>query len=275
MGYHLIPYNFEKYDFYKLNEEAKKYEGEIYWKRTGHVFSEGDTCFFYCTNLPDMTRRILLKATVSIPKCSDPDIKNDKNLSCFKIADIRAIRLKEPENLGIAKYSYENITSPTYNIGSVQGKLSLKASDNGHGGIHQKLVDDLKSEQASDCLSDVKEYYEHITQCAFSDMFLANAHESFMKLNGFLYFETHHVIQRKLLSNEQVPDSAIEDPRNKFYVCPTCHRRIHYGKEKDVKDMIEHLYNKRKSFYDKCFEDHASMVASDSLKWLYKIYKVD
>ena len=73
-------------------------------------------------------------------------------------------------------------------------------------------------------------------------MFLANAHESFMKLNGFLYFETHHVIQQKTSQKCQLNKKIIEDPRNKVYLCPTCHRKIHFSNK--YLAFISYILNK-------------------------------
>ncbi len=154
----------------------------------------------------------------------------------------------------------------------MRGKQKLDAD-----GKHSKLIADLESEPRGENLDQVKKYYEGMTKCVFEGHdHNPKIHQSFIKPNGFSYFETHHVIQQNMIKNNQIPQEVIEDSGNKVYLCPTCHRRIHYGKKEDVREMLEHLYHRTKesrTFYEKCFTEYAlGDDAGNALNWLFNIY---
>lgn len=269
MAYHLISYDFEQYNFeqflneenLKLKEEGKN-KGEVYWNygKRKHKFEEGDICYIYCTNLPDMTKRILLRAKVSDTYCKDP---RDSKIECFKICNITPIRLKEVEGKD-AKYGYENLKSK-YNIKTVQGKQKLDAD-----GKHRILVEDLEQEPRKGTLKEVKTHYDSMTKCVFEGIdHNPKMHKTFTKPNGFNYFETHHIIQQKVLRNSKVSKEIIEDLKNKVYLCPMCHRKIHFSNRENVKKMLDELYKRNKDFLDECAQ---KVGETDTLKWLYEMY---
>ena len=271
VAYHLISYNFELYDFEKFRNEEKTNGGEVYWNygERRHKFNIGDICYIYCTNLPDMTKRILLKAEVSDLNCTDPQ---NPTLNCFKIRNIHPILLKEPETKSEKEltYGYENLKK-LYHIKTVQGKQKLDAE-----GIHRELVEKLKQEPDTGTLNSVKIYYNRITKCVFDGHDKnPKTHKTFIKPNGFNYFETHHIIQQNTLKYSQLSEEIINDPKNKVYLCPTCHSKIHYGNHADVRKMLEELYyrdSEEKIFLDECAQ---KVGETDTLKWLYIMYKVE
>ena len=274
MAYHIIPYNFEKpdCDFGALFEEESGNNKGIRWHYGNKNFNidYGDICFIYCTNLPDMTKRILLKATVTQIECWDNEDR------CFELSDFKAIKLTEPQYFNDIegdindKITYSLKQLNKYDVFSVQGKRHLK-NDNSK---HQQLVNLLNNDTEELGLKDVKEYFESITQCALANEEKEHNHHSFTKPNGLTYYETHHLIQQKLLSDEQIPDDVIDNPKNKFYLCPACHCQIHYGKKKDIRDMLKKLYDQEETFITGCFNQYANKEADDALRWLYKIYDV-
>ncbi len=270
VNYHLIPYNFEEYNFEAFREEEKVCKGEVRWQYGTriHKLNKGDICFFYCTRLPDMTNRILLRAVVSETECTD-----DKGNTCFKIRNISAIRLKEAESSkdDDIKYGFKNLKF-IYKVGTVRGKQKLDVD-----GKHSKLIADLESEPRGENLNQVKKYYEGMTKCVFERHdHNPKIHRSFVKPNGFTYFETHHVIQQNMFKNNQIPQEVIENSSNKVYLCPTCHRKIHYGKKEDVREMLESLYHRTKEtkrFFERCFTEYATDdKAANALNWLFNIY---
>jgi len=265
MAYHLISYDFEQYNFEKFRKEERDNKGKVYWSygKRRHKFNKGDICYIYCVNLPDMTNRILLRAEIAESETKDPQ---NPELDCFTIEKIKSIRLKEPEekNMTDLTYGYGNLKGK-YNINTVQGKQKLDAV-----GKHKDLVEDLEKEPQEWNLNEVKKYYDNMTKCVFEGHdHNPNMHKTFIKPNGFNYFETHHVIQQKTSLKSQLDKKIIEDSRNKVYLCPTCHRKIHFSNKENIKVMLGYLYNREMSFLDECAQ---KVGEADTLKWLYEMY---
>lgn len=74
-------------------------------------------------------------------------------------------------------------------------------------------------------------------------------HYTFLTDKGVPYMEGHHLIPCTASNAERFWSENkrnIDCPENIICLCPTCHRRIHFG-SKDEKDaLIRDLYNKRK-----------------------------
>ena len=269
--YHLIPYDFEVYDFEEFRREEIENKGRIRWLygKRKHVFNTGDVCYLYCFNLPDRTRRILLRAEVCGTECKD-----DNGEECFVLCNVRPVRLSDPDENGenIIKYSYENM-SGKYGIKTVQGKQRLQAD-----GIHKQLIADLESEPVEGSLTKVKKYFENMTKCAFEGHDNnPKLHQTFLKENGFFYFETHHVVQQNTARNYSISEEEIENLNNKVYLCSRCHDRIHYGKKEDVRKMVEFLYTRKegsKDWFDATFENVAEKEGFSSVfDWIYSLYR--
>ena len=76
------------------------------------------------------------------------------------------------------------------------------------------------------------------------------SHYTFLTDKGIPYMEGHHLIPCTASNTERFWSENkrnIDCVENIICLCPTCHRRIHFG-SKDEKDaIIRYLYNKRKS----------------------------
>ena len=71
-------------------------------------------------------------------------------------------------------------------------------------------------------------------------------------------------------------EDAVYREENLVYLCPTCHRKIHYGNNRAIRSMIEKLYERNKNFYDTSFLRYAKADEAETvLNWLYKMYAVD
>ncbi len=69
-----------------------------------------------------------------------------------------------------------------------------------------------------------------------------SSHKTFTTPVGVPYMEKHHLISMKFY--EQYTND-LDDIHNIVSLCPTCHRKIHYGKKSEVSDMLELLFKKQ------------------------------
>ena len=271
MKYHLIPANYNDFDFDCLREEEKAGKGSLLWKyvsgngnassnkKRRYSIGKYDICYFYYSNLPDLTSRILLRAEVIETDCKDQN-GND----CFKIANISAIRLKDAD-----AYSLNKLVEH-YSVGkrSLSGKQHLQID-----GKHKTLYDDLTHEVKGETLNEIKKYFRGEVKCYFSGRdHNPKTHESFLNREGIRYVEIHHIILKNNNQIPVIPKSVIEDPRNKVYLCPTCHRKIHLGKKQDVLKMEKSLYERYKGFYNECFIKYGTgFKADEAFNWLFSM----
>lgn len=80
--------------------------------------------------------------------------------------------------------------------------------------------------------------------CAYNE-----THNSFIsKVTGKRYLEIHHLVPMKYQGEFNV---SLDKTKQLLALCPTCHRQIHLGTDKDKKKMIEALFY---SHYDKLQE---------------------
>lgn len=81
-------------------------------------------------------------------------------------------------------------------------------------------------------------------KCEFDD-----SHSTFLTNNGVPYMEGHHLIPCTVSNAERFwsKERNIDCPENIICLCPTCHRRIHFGRKVEKDHIIRSLYNKRKS----------------------------
>ena len=63
----------------------------------------------------------------------------------------------------------------------------------------------------------------------------------------------------KLISLDQIPNLVV--------LCPTCHRKIHYGQDQDVKPDIELLFDARKEG----LKNYNLNIEKEQLLGFYKI----
>ena len=71
-------------------------------------------------------------------------------------------------------------------------------------------------------------------------------HESFISKNGSQYMEAHHLIP---LSVQEKFTNSLDIDANIICLCPTCHKKLHYGKH--INGELEQLFNNRKELLKK------------------------
>lgn len=69
-----------------------------------------------------------------------------------------------------------------------------------------------------------------------------NPHFSFISLSGDPYIEAHHLIP---VCKQPLFINKLDTPANIVPLCPNCHRKIHNARKKDVKEMVEKIYETR------------------------------
>lgn len=280
--YHLLIGNLSYDNFERLIEEEQtttpyKEEGVVRWKISSenatHInkIKAGDICYFYYSNLPDGTSRIILRGEVlesDYPKQNRPLIYDDKR----KILGIK-VKLSPVALTDQEKYSYKNLKE-IYNFDNnfkFQGPVNLTKN-------YKKLLDDLISDsRPKQHLAKVNKYFnENYCLCEFRKDGKRN-HETFIEKNGFYYIELHHLVERNQVKKniDKFPDieKYIENENNTFRLCPTCHKEIHLGKDEVKKEKIAYLYNLNKSYFDSNFNELKHGLST--LEWLYKIYNID
>jgi hypothetical protein len=75
-----------------------------------------------------------------------------------------------------------------------------------------------------------------------------NSHETFLTMRGTPYMEGHHLIPCTTSNAEHFWSKYsrnIDCVENIICLCPTCHRRIHFGSKEEKDVIITSLYNKR------------------------------
>lgn len=73
------------------------------------------------------------------------------------------------------------------------------------------------------------------------------SHETFLKKNGILYYEGHHLVP---LHASEMFDVSLDVEANIISLCPLCHRELHYGV--NIAEKIQKLYNERILRLEKC-----------------------
>lgn len=68
-------------------------------------------------------------------------------------------------------------------------------------------------------------------------------HETFLSISGNPYMEAHHLIP---ISLQDRFDVSLDVPENITSLCPTDHRKIHYGVPEEKIALIERLWNLKK-----------------------------
>ncbi|MDD3138858.1 MAG: hypothetical protein PHX08_07800 [Lachnospiraceae bacterium] len=73
---------------------------------------------------------------------------------------------------------------------------------------------------------------------------VCGAKTTFTDKNGNQYFEAHYLIP--LEQRELTLDYSTDVQADAICLCPNCHKKIHYGADKDREEMVVDLYYKRK-----------------------------
>jgi len=77
--------------------------------------------------------------------------------------------------------------------------------------------------------------------------------------------EPHHLIP---ISNQGLYSNDIDITSNLICLCPTCHKKIHYGIKADVKSMLQAFYAARQKDLKTCGIE----IDIDTLFAYYDIY---
>lgn len=100
-------------------------------------------------------------------------------------------------------------------------------------------------------------------QCTFD-----SGHTTFMTRKGVPYMEGHHLIPCTATNAQSYWDrfgKSIDCVENIVCLCPTCHRRIHFGSDEERKAIIHLLYKKQQSKLIKA----GLLITEDELLDLY------
>lgn len=90
-------------------------------------------------------------------------------------------------------------------------------------------------------------------------------HETFITISGKPYLEAHHLIP---MAKQSLFENRLDVISNIIPLCPTCHRKIHIGRDEDRKQMLTELYEKRK---DDLKEGIGRTISLDELLSYYDI----
>ena len=69
------------------------------------------------------------------------------------------------------------------------------------------------------------------------------AHASFLRRDGLhLYMEPHHLLP---MSKTDYFGVSLDREQNIFSLCSNCHNQIHYGRKKDIQELLSILFHSR------------------------------
>ncbi len=261
--YHLIPADFDVFDFKSLKKEIKDNQTLLWytqswskdtktgeWKDKNYKYNIGDIVYFYYTNIPDLSSRILLRGEVFEINKEETWIFDGEVRKCkwMSIGNISPIELSN-----VDKYSFKNLKDK-YNIGRIS-RRELKG----------KIVEDLeKDNDKNRNVQDVVDYFNK-PMCECCEILNKSTSEwrkrTFIKTNGIIYREIHHLLMQNIKRktenwykehkyfNEE-DKKRVDYMCNTISLCPVCHREFHYGNFGDntnrtKKKIIEELMKKK------------------------------
>lgn len=276
INYHFVPADYKVYDFKKLLDETKNNQGTIIWRngseggKRAHQINVGDICYFYYSNLPDGTSRILLKGVVK-DSDTDPSKIGENRLSYegvrrgFWIGNIEAVALYDSEkfNERILKEKYFSI--PGYGPRGINQGLRYLHN-------YPELLEDLLKNDEHTKLQGVIKYFEEHLKCYFSGKD-GQKHATFIMAKGVPYAESHHFVKKSYLDKYDDMGWLVSEPNNLIRLCPTCHAQLHHGKVEDVVQRLNMIYEGNKEWYDENLIAYARRDNFDDvLSWIYAIY---
>jgi 5-methylcytosine-specific restriction protein A len=95
-------------------------------------------------------------------------------------------------------------------------------------------------------------------------------HKTFMTDKGLRFMEAHHLIRCTVKLHDEFWERfkrSIDTESNIVSLCPTCHRRIHYGNREEKTEMIEFLFDKRRKTLHKA----GIQISLDELMSVYSL----
>lgn len=89
-----------------------------------------------------------------------------------------------------------------------------------------------------------------VIQLAHYKCEIDNEHKTFIaKSNNMPYMEGHHIIPMRRQTDYE---NSLDIYANIMCLCPVCHRMLHYGKDEQKADVLEHIYKERHKRMEKC-----------------------
>lgn len=231
--YHLLPANLEYFNMNNLRDELQKNK-YLKWfnsKSSGckiHSYEKGDIVYIYYKNLTDGSNRILFRGEVL-----DPDFIVDNNTGIkehwIKIEKMKAISLKDKRkfdyNVIVNKYNMKIYRTP---------EVICSFFDNDLTNTRVLMVNDLENEflNNSSTILETFNYFNESKLCeCCNNLDIKNwKSRTFIKENGFIYYEVHHLLMQNMIRNKSnlfldwFDDYLIDLDFNKINLCPVCHR---------------------------------------------------
>lgn len=236
-----LRYNFSEFSLEYNDKKDYKYKRykEIEWCVKTNKIKENDIVYIYCFNMPDMRNRFVMKAIVKtvIEKEKTDNITKKRFIAGYNkmliLKDIKALDVKDNY-----LFSKEDLKE-NYNFYAFEGSYGLINNN--------ELIKDLENTKTCDVQNLLDSYVN--ANCFFEDIKLKGdsknySHSSFVKDNGVNYVEYHHFIFRSISNQNKELNKDIHCIENFVKLCPTCHRKIHYGKMEIRKQMIDCILEK-------------------------------
>ena len=277
VGVHFVPADYLTYDFVSLQDELAQNRDTILWY-TGtkggmraHRFNVGDVCFFYYSNLPDGTSRILLKGVVTesdtdMACISEDRFSYDADTKGFRVGNLRAVALQRPEKFSqyILETSYFGSKEKPKQINQTQRYLNQPG--------YRTLLEDLLADDDHTTLKGVIKYFDDYLKCFFSGKDHSK-HTTFIMAKGVPYTESHHFVKKSYLEQHADMRWLINAPKNLIRLCPTCHAKLHHGKAEDVIRQLDLIYQENRAWYDEKLMPYARRDGFSSvMPWIFDIY---
>lgn len=307
-NYWMIPMDFETYSFSDMKKELA-HNKAIRWgirakpihdKKTNTYklntssllvkkIKKGDIFYFYVFNLPMGKKgRVLIRGEVieevSLMRYNEVYLnsKNEDIIQGFKIEKLST--LGEYELVNNFFFTIDDINSKTDSLtdkkiinprnwpNKIRNTLSIEAIN--------ILEKHFKKCSLNKDVNRLIKFFDR--RCFFEGKIgTKDEHKSFIRRNGYKYYEIHHFIQQNQknknnsLHNILGVDSIIYGEKNQVTLCPNCHRKIHSGTVESIKEMLEILFYDngiREILSSKCIKD-AIGGDKEIKEWILKMYK--
>ncbi len=266
-------YNFNDFTEDYNSEIEHKQKGEIEWLIKCQKISVGDVMYIYCKNMPDLRNRFIIRAVVK--KILDKNDVKPKYQKDFSPSRDKMLILENIEAL-------DTEDNYTFSIADLKEKYDYSICQGLYSEIfNDKLVKDLENTKRNNVEKFLEKYVN--AKCYFekAPKFRGDSedykHSTFRKENGIVYVEYHHFILR-YLGKDKAGDfiKDIDCLDNYIELCPTCHKKIHYGKLEVRKQMLDYVI---KNCNRPQLEELVNKINHDNKKsfdeYIYDIYNIN
>lgn len=273
----LLSADFMTFKFNKLRDEYNK-NGCISWEVKNGALKNaktGDIIFIYYKNLPSSEgytqSRILLKGIVKdeIMQMNKNDIYLcDDNKHDELTYGITIEKLMPVELIDYKKFSLPKLRE-NYAINKPPQTSQYFWKE--HGKLYYDLEESINEKY------NIDKFIEYFNpECFFQEHLHPKINHSFIAKNDCVYYEKHHFIQQYIGRKEK--DKRLNDliESSALYLCPVCHKKIHYGTDRDINNMIEIVYKHKKQFFvDNDFSMYFKNGEKNVLEWIKNMYKIN